>query len=350
LAVETYQTIRDRILADIDAEMAASGSTRGVVEYALACALAGACLLLHAAINRAARDRVPSTSRPGYLRQWAAFFGIAPKAATNNVGSATFAATAASSIPGGTALRLRDGTEFTTDALASESGGSITVDFTATVAGAAGAAIAGTAIFLGSPVPGVTSEGVVGVGGIGGGADVESTASVLARLLARLRNPPGGGTDADWERWTKGTPGVEVDRVWIYPNTLGPSSMRVLFTVVGDDPIPVGEQVDAVTAELALRKPADLLTCQAQAPVAQALNPSMTLVPLTAPVQTAATAAMRAFLNEEMEPGTTMLISELNAAISGATGETDHTMISPVANVTALSQYHLIVLGTPAYS
>jgi uncharacterized phage protein gp47/JayE len=108
--------------------------------------------------------------------------------------------------------------------------------------------------------------------------------------------------------------------------------------------------VDAVTAELALRKPADLLTCQAQAPVAQALNPSMTLVPLTAPVQTAATAAMRAFLNEEMEPGTTMLISELNAAISGATGETDHTMISPVANVTALSQYHLIVLGTPAYS
>ena len=134
----SYATIRDRMLADVDASLAASGSTRGVVEYAIVSAVSVAALLLHVTIARIARNSVPSKAEAWLMRLWAAFFGITPKSATQHTGTATFVADTGASIPAGTSLRLRNGTEFTTDAEGNESGGTIAVAFTATAYGPAG--------------------------------------------------------------------------------------------------------------------------------------------------------------------------------------------------------------------
>jgi uncharacterized phage protein gp47/JayE len=344
--VPSFIQIRDRILADIDAKLEADGFERGPVEYALACGMAGASLLLHAAIAAVGRNIVPTTAEDAVMFLWASFFGIVRRAATRNIGSATFTATAGTSIPEGAALRTRDGTEFTVDAEAEESGGTITVAFTATNTGRAGRSDGGVPIFLGSPIAGVQSQGVVTVDGIAGGADIESPSSVLGRLLDRLRNPPKGGTEADYRAWARATEGVEVDGVWVRPNTLGPSSIRVLFTLLDElDPIPSGVEEGLVTAEIQSRAPADLLTVAAYGPTAQPLDPVISVTPDTTEVRAAVTASLRTMLRE-LEPGDTALLSRIREAVSAAPGETDSEVTSPSANVAALSPYHLITLGT----
>lgn len=350
-SVPTFAQIRDRIMTDIEVSLAAQGSVMGPVEYAIGMALAGVSLLLHVAIARVARDKVPTTAQPSVMRRWAAFFGIIPKSAAYNVGTAAFPAGTGTSIPAGTTLRLRNGAAFVTDATASVSGGSITVSFTATTPGVAGAAAAGTEIFLGAPIANVSTRGVVDSGGISGGTDGESSPSVLSRLLARLQSAPKGGTRADWVAWAQATPGVSVTSVWPLPNTLGPSSMRVLFAVDATDPIPTGGQVTAVDTYIKTKAPIDLLTVAAEAPQAQPLNPSIQIAPYpSAAVQAAIETSLRELLLTDAEPGGTILLSRINEAISQATGETDHVLVSPVANVAASSAYHLVTLGTPTFA
>lgn len=350
MTVPTFAQIRDRVMTDIEVSLATKGSVMGPVEYAVGMAVAGVSFLLHVAIARLGRNKVPTTAEDAVKRRWAAFFGVPPKSATYNGGTAAFPAGTGTSIPAGHALRLRNGVSFVVDSTANESGGSITVTFTATVPGVAGASSAGTEIFLGTPIPNVSTRGTVGGGGISGGTDGESTGSVFSRLLARLRRAPKGGTAADWEAWTRETAGVSVARVWPRPNTLGPSSMRVLFTVEATDPIPTGGQVSAVTAHIQTRAPADLLTVAAAAPVAQPLDPVIQLSPDTPETRDAVTAALRALTETDAVPGGTLLLSRIDEAISQAEGEADHVLVSPTANVVASSPYHLVTVGTPSYS
>lgn len=357
--IDNFLTIRNRILADIDASMAADSTVRGPTEYAIATAQAFAILLLQTAISRAARNNVPSVAEPRIMRLWAAFFGVIPKSASQNVGQATFAATTGATLPAGTSVRLRNGVEFTVDADVTESGdGTVTAALTAVLYGPAGRAVAGTPIFLGSPVAGITTEGVVDTGGISLGQNSESDASVLARLLERLRDPPKGGTDADFRRWVRATPGVAADRVWIYNSTRkpewGPSSVITLFSVVpisesGYDPVPTVGEVEAVQAYVQPFAPIDVLAYKALAVGSEPLDPQIQLEDDTSDKRSAVTAALRELLRARQAPGGTIRISDLNEAIAGAIGDDDHVLVYPTGNVTAVDDEAIIVLGTPVF-
>ncbi|WP_181946512.1 baseplate J/gp47 family protein, partial [Klebsiella pneumoniae] len=61
---------------------------------------------------------------------------------------------------------------------------------------------------------GVNSDGVVADAGISGGADVESVAELLTRLLYRKRNPPTGGALHDYVIWATELPGIS--RAWAF--------------------------------------------------------------------------------------------------------------------------------------
>ncbi len=67
--------------------------------------------------------------------------------------------------------------------------GEVTVIVQAEEAGVAGNLAAGAVLTLLSPLPGTASAGVVAEGGITGGADTESIAELLDRLLYVRRNP-----------------------------------------------------------------------------------------------------------------------------------------------------------------
>jgi len=360
MTTPTYNEIRNRMLADMDASMAADGSTRGVVETAIVTAAAGAFFLLHLALSRVARNTVPSRAEAVFMRLWAAFFGIFPNSPTRHTGTATFPATSGATLPAGTVVRLRNGVAFTVDADVTESGDDeVVANITAVLYGPAGRTLAGAPIFLGSPVLGITTQGVTG--DIAGGADTESNPSVLSRLLERLRNPPKGGTEADYKRWVRATPGISVDLgyVWVYNSTsdlnLGPASVKTLFAVTPTvdnsySPIPSSPEVALVQAYVDPLTPVDVLTYLARAVVAQALNPEIELEPNTPEVRAAVSESLRVMLYEQMAPGGTITLSRLNEAISAAAGETDHVLVSPASNVTGSTSEHVIVLGTPVYS
>ncbi|TJW61918.1 MAG: hypothetical protein E5X43_37835, partial [Mesorhizobium sp.] len=51
--------------------------------------------------------------------------------------------------------------------------------------------------------PNLELEAIVASGGIGGGADTETDASLRARILDRKRRPPQGGAYSDYEQFAR---------------------------------------------------------------------------------------------------------------------------------------------------
>ncbi|STV64147.1 Uncharacterized homolog of phage Mu protein gp47 [Klebsiella pneumoniae] len=98
-------------------------------------------------------------------------------------------------------MQTQDGVRYHVTATSDPSAGKITVTVQADETGLSGNLTAGDVLTLISPVAGVNSDGVVADAGISGGADVESVAELLTRLLYRKRNPPTGGALHDYVIW-----------------------------------------------------------------------------------------------------------------------------------------------------
>ena len=62
-------------------------------------------------------------------------------------------------------------------------------------------------------------------------------------------------------------------------------------------------------------------------------------------VEAAVTAELQDMITRDAIPGGTILYSHIMEAISIATGETDHVLVSPAANVTHAT-YEIAVMGT----
>lgn len=293
----------------------------------------GAVHGLYGYLDFIARQAMPDTAESEFLGRWASFWGIARKSASFAAGDVTFTGANASVIPEGTLLQRGDGAEYTTDAEATIAAGTATVGVTASLAGAAGNADAGVVMNLVSPIAGVNTAATVAAGDIAGGADEESDESLLARLLARLQEPPHGGADFDYVAWALEVPGVT--RAWVYPQELGLGTVTLRF-VRDDDPsiIPDSGEVQAVQDYIDERRPvtADVTVV---APIAVPLDFEISgLLPDEQAVRDAIAAELADLLRREAEPGGTILVSHIREAISIAAGEHDHALVSPTADVT----------------
>src|SRR3546814_9357991 len=109
------------------------------------------------------------------------------------------------------------------------------------------------------------------------------------------------------------------------------------------DIIPLPADVDAVADYLDALRPvtAEVVVF---APTAHAVDFTITATPATVAVKAAIEAELRDLLQREGEPGGTILLTHIREAISIAAGETDHVLVSPVANVVAAAG-HLPVFG-----
>ena len=194
-----------------------------------------------------------------------------------------------------------------------------------------------------TPIAGVQSQAQVAAGGLTGGADIEVDTALRARLLARIRQPPHGGALHDYVAWALEIPGIT--RVWPVAGELGVGTVTVRFVRDDDtDPIPDAAEVVALQAHLDAVRP---VTAQvfAVAPIPVALDLQIRLTPNSTTVQAAVTAELQDLLRREAEPGATLLLSHIREAISIATGETDHELLAPVANVEHAAG-EMPVLGT----
>lgn len=339
------QDLIDRAIADVSSRLPGTDArVRRSNLNVLSRVHAGAMHELYGELDWVSRQILPDTCDDDILLRWAnAFLPVPQKAATFAVGQARFNGTNGSIIPAGTVLQRGDGAEYTVDADMAIAAGTATVNVTAVVAGLAGNAISGTSLSLVLPIAGVGAGGTVAAAGLANGVDIESPASVRARLLARLRQPPQAGAAFDYVNWALEVSGVT--RAWCFPKYYGNRTVGLCFVTDGaaGGLIPAPATVAAVQAHIDALRPVTT-DVTVFAPVADALNFTIALTPNTLAVQAAVQAELADLISREAIPGGTLLLSHIRQAISVAAGEADHVLSAPAANVVSAAG-HIATMG-----
>lgn len=254
--------------------------------------------------------------------------GIFRKPATYAFGPATFVGVDGTVIPQGSLLQLQDGesVDYQTTAAATITGGVAVVEITAMEPGAAGDLDALSDLELVSPISGVTS--VSTVEGISGGADQEEDEPYRARILFKKQNPPQGGAKADYLIWA--TSVAPVTDAWVFPNF--PEANSVTIRVANYDadppiltPSEVAEVLEYVTDDARRPVTADVRVAS--------VTPSEIVVeaqirPLTAQTQAAALVELEDLFRREGVPASSVLRSQIQNAIAGATGMTGAVVVN----------------------
>lgn len=303
---------------------------------------AGAIHLLYGYLDWAVRQLFGDTADDAELLRKAALYGITPIPATFATGNVTITGTTGT-VLAGEVLKLDDGTLYTVTTGAALVAGTGTIVVTAALAGAAANLPVGATLTFQSSIAGVNATATVTTGGslgdgIAGGFDQETVASVRARYLLRLREPPQGGADQDYVEWALAAPGGGATRAWTFPNELGLGTVVIRF--VDDNAVsilPTTGQVTAVQTYInALRPVTDAPTVEAPTNLAVAF--SLHLVPSNGSTQAAVTAQLNDLFARLGRPGDgagagTIPLSQIRTAIGIADGVTDYTLTAPSADI-----------------
>lgn len=285
----------------------------------------------HGHLKWLSRQVQADTCEDEFLVRLADVYGLERNAAQASTGEVTITGVDTTVCPDETVWVSGDGIRYVQDGAATIVSGQAVITVVAEEGGADGDQVSGVKLTIGSPVAGITATATVSGDGIIDGADIEEIEALRARLLLRLRTPPSGGGPGDYEAWALEVDGVT--RAWEYPRLLGPGTVVVYFVRDNDvSIIPSTSEVATVQAYLETKAP---VTAEVTA-----IAPTDVPVDFTFTSLTPDTAAVRAAIEAELEgifaeaePGEPTLLSRLNEAISIATGETDHTLSVPAADI-----------------
>lgn len=329
----SLQILTDRIRNDIISRLAADEVLRRSDAEVYARAESLAMHAMYGYVDWIAAQLFADTCSEDMLDRHATFWKVARKVSAAATGTVTFATSVGAYIPSGTLVRALDGVEYATTAEATAVAAATAVAVEAVEAGDAGNRVTGQSVLLVAPVDGVQTTATAGE--LSGGADIESFTAWRARILAAMRKPPAAGTPNDYVMWALEVPGVT--RAWCYPLELGLGTVVVRF-VRDDDAslIPDAGEVSTVQDYIdALRPVTAAVTVVA--PVASAVNFTISVTPATAAVKAAVQAELEDLLLREAEPGGTLYLSRIREAVSLAAGESDSTVTVPSADVTKSS-------------
>jgi uncharacterized phage protein gp47/JayE len=344
----TLTELINRVTADISSRV--TGVDSAVLRRSLLGVIgqseAGAVHLLYGYLDWIAKQSIIDTADTEYLERWASIWKVVRKTAGFAGGQIAFSGAAGSTILDGTIVQRQDGVQYKVIGDAVFGGGPLVVPVLALEAGESGNFGSGLPMFLLSPISGVQSTGTTTTK-IEGGIDVESDERLLARLLARIQQPPHGGASFDYEQWALEVAGVT--RVWVYPLQMGAGTVTVLFVCDENaSMIPPPAKVTEVQTYIDTRAPVTAEVFVA-APIADPLNLTIKLAPNTAAVQNAVRAELADLIDRDSGPGGTILISRLREAVSLAAGENNNQIVTPTNDV-AHATGHMPTLGTLTFS
>jgi uncharacterized phage protein gp47/JayE len=138
-----------------------------------------------------------------------------------------------------------------------------------------------------------------------------------------------------------------VDRVWVYPGWLGAGTVGV--TLLGPAAaIPSAGLVAQVQAAIDARRPVTAAVT-VFAPVPVAVPITIQIAPDTAATRAAVLAALQGAFVAEAQPGATLRLSRVSAAVSLAAGEVWHRITAPAADV-ALAPGQVSTLGAVTFA
>lgn len=302
-----------------------------------------------------ARQAIPTQSAGEFLDGWLETYAMTRKEAAAAAGQVTGTGVTGTLLTAGTLVQSGDGRQYRVTADVAVSGGAVTAQVIALIAGASGNIGGSIPLTLVSPVAGIDSAFMTGaVSGISGGADQETDAQAIYRLQQRLSAEPRGGCPADYARWALQVSGIT--RAWGLRNPAGPGSAGVIIMADGNAApgLPTVAQQSAVLDYIRdpRRGPPDELFVIIPTPVT--INVTLSISPDTAAIRAGVTAALNDLFFREAVPGGSIPHGHLVEVISAVVGEYNHTVISPTitsgAFFTVSSYDRLLVLGSVAFA
>lgn len=347
--VPTLKAIIDRCRADFRVE-AGIDVLRRSIESALLRVLAYQSKAQYAYQTYLNDQAFADTADEAHFWRLAMLRGLGQKEAAPAKGTVRFTGVDGTTIPITTQISRSDGTVYTTDVAVSVGDvttGLVDVAVTAEAPGAAGSNEDSSVLTLASSIPGVDSSATWLTTTIDG-SDDETQADGLTRYIQDVQNPESdGGTTGDYVRWALQVAGVT--RAWEY--AIGANEVAVAFVRDNDGTgsaiLPDAGERTAVVDYVQSKAP---ITVTVSARTLTALNVNVTLTALS-PNTTAVKAAVLAELQDlfdrrsEIQPGVSIALSQIDGAISNATGEVSHVMTVPAAAVAPTST-QMPILGT----
>ncbi|WP_420555172.1 baseplate J/gp47 family protein [Neptuniibacter marinus] len=320
---KSLKTLREQVSTDIERHSGESASARGDTYYPLAQAVAGVAYGLHGHLQYNVEQLFDDSADDENLLRRAAEMGIYRIGAYRASGTATITGNEGATVSIETLLQDDNQQLYRVTTETTIVSGTATLQLTAVDAGAAGNLTAGVTLRLVNSVLDIDSTATVIE--ITGGADMESIDRVAERLSERRKNPPMGGSDNDYIAWAKAAH-VDVTRAWCYSNTPYIGAVTVRFVTDNlSTPIPTQTHIDTVTDYTDAVRPAGMRGFTVGTLVAKPLAITFTrLTPNTTATKAAIRAELTDLIKREGQPGGTLLLSQINEAISLATGETDH--------------------------
>lgn len=324
----TLDTIYQRIKSDMESRLTGNVALlRRAVLRVLAKVFAGAVHLLYGYLEWVSAQLFVDTAETTYLNRHGSVWGVPRKSGTFATGSVYFTGTNGTSIPSGTRVQNSDGDEYET------------LDTTA-ISGTTSPAVTAQALQSGStpnntsnslemvsPIIGVDS--VSAVSGFSGGQDMESDADYRERIVARIQNPPMGGTASDYVFWAEEESGVE--KAWCFPRVDGDGTVGVVIKAVGTNPVPSDSLLASVYEAIYTKMPIGAVlvhnvTRRVDPIVALDIQMSIGIIPYTTERAEAIRTAITNLFLDKGAPGEDMKISLLRDAIAN-NGVDDYTIM-----------------------
>lgn len=331
--------------------------------------LAGLTHMHYGYLDWIAQQATPYTATEEFLEAWAALKDVTRKPTTQATGRVAFGGVNGTVLPAGAAVVRGDGQSYVTTADGTVSAGSVTVPIVATadptgLVGTAGNCAAGTVLSLAQSVAGISSAGTA-AGAITGGADLETDDSLRTRMLVAYRTVAHGGSASDYLGWALAVPGVT--RVWVGPHVYGAGTVVIWFMMdsaqaahggfpqgtngvsssESRDTVATGDQLAVANALFAMQPVTALV--YACAPTAYPINITITgLLAASSATKAAVAAAIAQTLvnvGSVSASGSTVALSDIDAAIASVPGTTGFVVTVPASNV-AVPAGALPTLGT----
>ncbi len=340
-----YSAVRATILADWQSLNPSVAVTSDSDNYIRASGFASAVEGLYQYQQWGVRQQFADSADSVYLEHHCAMRGMGRKPAVVATGTLRVTGTSGSVMPAQTSFTVGAVEYVTTTAATVPVGGAIDVLAEALIAGVAGNQSENSAATLTSAPAGINTAAILLT--MGSGADGESDASLLGRYLDLLRQPPRGGSEADWKRWAEEVPGVQ--KAYVYPLRSGLGTVDVCIT--SSSGVPSAQLIQAVIDHIDPLRPVDMAAYNIVAPTPQnvpvsaqvTLANGYALVSVTAVINT-----VLATYFANLAPGESAIRSRIESLISEVDGVLDRTVSLPTGNVTPTvnaSQIGWAVLG-----
>ncbi|CAI1643455.1 baseplate J/gp47 family protein [Serratia proteamaculans] len=376
----TLTELREKNRTQLQSELRNTGALlRFSNMRVLADADAGLAHLHYGYLDYIALQATPFNSTDEWLSGWAGLKSVYQNAANPaSTPSYQFSGTVGAPVSKGAVLRRGDGYRYRLDSdvvigVDGKGLGKLTAVLPdiiddPTGGGNNGNADTGTTLTLDISLPGIDASGVM-LDPATGGADIETQASLRARMLLAYQNPPQGGSDTDYEQWALAVPGVT--RCWPKRRLMGAGTVGVYIMCDGNDEtnhgFPVGtdgiSQLDDWGAQKATGdqgRVADYIYPRAPvtalvyvcSPVPKSVDFEISGISHVGSDITTAIAA--AIDNVFFEGGTPdgngkIFLSDLNRAIGDIDGTAGFILVSPAANI-ELGVGELPVRGEVTYT